>query len=448
MTLLGRLTRMRKLVHKQARSSDDISDEFGLCSSLRVTMKRHVGRGYDSGRAVLRIVCAGGLLVSALAILSCSPDGIIGQPAGTFGSRLYRGTFAALNYAPTTLDVSLTTRSGTTVVTGAYSTGNGITGEVQGTLTGTLDSGTFSGNLTYNTSPLGGTNCAGTGAFSGSVDTTKGLEWTSPGGFRSNCQGDPTGITVQAPPGGSGPLPAPSPSLPAIGMFTASPTTTTAGQSVTLAWSGIVNAANCSINNGVGAVSCVDGSTKVTPSASTTYILTASGAGGSVTATAAVTLSTPVPQAPIVSFFAANPSTIAQGQSSTLTWNGIFNATSCSINNGVGAISCANGSTNVTPGSTTTYTLTASGAGGNATATDTVTVGPPAPPPPPPPPTFSRCDFNHDGVVDGADVNTVVQAALSGSNDSTYDLNRDGVVNVQDVQIESNVATGVSACPP
>src|ERR1051326_7642394 len=126
-------------------------------------------------RRPLAIVSAGGLLVCSFAVMSCTPDGI-GAPAGTFGSRLYRGTFASANYAATTMDASLTTTTGAATVTGSYSTANGITGQVQGTLTGTLDSGTFSGTLTYATSPLGGTNCGGTGAFSGSVDSTKGIQ--------------------------------------------------------------------------------------------------------------------------------------------------------------------------------------------------------------------------------------------------------------------------------
>src|SRR5205085_9784917 len=45
-----------------------------------------------------------------------------------------------------------------------------------------------------------------------------------------------------------------------------------------------------------------------------------------------------------------------------------------SIDNGVGTVSCADGSTAATPGSTTTYTLTATGLGGSVTKTTTVTV--------------------------------------------------------------------------
>ncbi len=90
----------------------------------------------------------------------------------------------------------------------------------------------------------------------------------------------------------------------------------------------------------------------------------------------------PKPNPPRIDTFAAEPTTIERGQSSTLRWS-VANATNMTIDQGVGAIQ-ANGSRQVTPGNSTTYTLTASGAGGMDTRTVTVTVN--APPPPPPPP--------------------------------------------------------------
>ncbi len=85
----------------------------------------------------------------------------------------------------------------------------------------------------------------------------------------------------------------------------------------------------------------------------------------------------PPPSPPTVSSFAANPSTINAGESSTLTWSTV-NATGVTIDNGVGA-QPANGSVSVAPTQTTTYTLTATGSGGTATATTTVTVTAPTP---------------------------------------------------------------------
>ncbi|MCL5742877.1 MAG: peptidoglycan-associated lipoprotein Pal [Acidobacteria bacterium] len=92
----------------------------------------------------------------------------------------------------------------------------------------------------------------------------------------------------------------------------------------------------------------------------------------------------PPPAKPMVTSFAAEPSTIERGQSSTLRW-ATENATEVSIDPGVGTVS-ASGTRQVYPSDTTTYTLTAKGPGGTATSTATVTVTAPPPPPPPPPP--------------------------------------------------------------
>ena len=71
--------------------------------------------------------------------------------------------------------------------------------------------------------------------------------------------------------------------------------------------------------------------------------------------------------------FTANPTTIPQGGSSVLTWT-TANATSVSIDNGVGAVTTS-GSVNVSPVATASYTVTATGPGGVANKVVTVTVG-------------------------------------------------------------------------
>jgi len=92
----------------------------------------------------------------------------------------------------------------------------------------------------------------------------------------------------------------------------------------------------------------------------------------------------PPPAKPMISSFAAEPSTIERGQCSTLRWT-TENATDVSIDQGIGAVS-ASGTRQVCPNDTTTYAMTANGPGGTATSSATVTVTAPPPPPPPPPP--------------------------------------------------------------
>jgi hypothetical protein len=60
----------------------------------------------------------------------------------------------------------------------------------------------------------------------------------------------------------------------------------------------------------------------------------------------------------------------------------------------------------------------------------------------------ARCDVNHDGAINTADVNLIVQAALSATYDPLYDLDRDGRVTVNDAQLEVNITLGTGVCPP
>ena len=85
----------------------------------------------------------------------------------------------------------------------------------------------------------------------------------------------------------------------------------------------------------------------------------------------------PAAQAPTASL-AANPNTINQGESTTLTWQ-TTNASDVNID-GIGPVDTS-GSRQVSPAQSTTYHLTAKGAGGTQDATARVTVNA-APPPP------------------------------------------------------------------
>ena len=90
----------------------------------------------------------------------------------------------------------------------------------------------------------------------------------------------------------------------------------------------------------------------------------------------------PAPASPTVTL-QANPTAIKKGDTTTLSWSST-NATSLTIAPEVGAVS-PEGSTKVTPSSSTTYTITASGPGGSADASVNVSVEAPPPPPPPAP---------------------------------------------------------------
>src|SRR6267154_606097 len=91
------------------------------------------------------------------------------------------------------------------------------------------------------------------------------------------------------------PAPAPAPASPTV-TLQASPASVSKGESATLSWNS-TDATQLSIAPEVGAVTA-QGSTKVTPSDSTTYTITATGPGGSASATASVTVNAPPPPPP------------------------------------------------------------------------------------------------------------------------------------------------------
>ncbi len=105
----------------------------------------------------------------------------------------------------------------------------------------------------------------------------------------------------------------------------------------------------------------------------------------------------PPPAAPTVSL-SASPSSIERGQSATLSWN-TSNATSVTIDNGIGTVG-ASGNRTVSPTTSTTYTARVSGPGGNTSAEARITVTEPPVVTPPPPAAISDERFFNDNVKD------------------------------------------------
>lgn len=152
-------------------------------------------------------------------------------------------------------------------------------------------------------------------------------------------------------------------------------TITAPGQAVTLSWK-TQNATSISINNGVGSVSPVaQGSVVVRPTGTTTYVATVTGASGSVNCQTKVTLvTTPPPASAQCVFLTGTPTLIERGEAVTLRWK-TQNATSISINNGVGSVTpVAEGSKVVYPTQSTTYVATVTNAQGSVNCQTTVTV--------------------------------------------------------------------------
>ena len=92
------------------------------------------------------------------------------------------------------------------------------------------------------------------------------------------------------------PEPAPPPPARPTVSLQANPTSINTGDSTTLSWTS-TDATQLTISPGVGAVTA-QGSTKVNPSDSTTYTITASGPGGSADSSVRVTVAAPPPPPP------------------------------------------------------------------------------------------------------------------------------------------------------
>lgn len=169
----------------------------------------------------------------------------------------------------------------------------------------------------------------------------------------------------------------PPPATPTV-TLTASPASIMLGAATSLTWSS-TNASSCAASGGWSGAEATSGTASETPTAAgtATYTLTCTGAGGSANASAAVTVAAPA--APAVTL-TANPTTITQGASTTLTWSS-NNATACTASGGWSGTQATSGTAKETPtaAGSASYALTCTGAGGNATASATVTVNAPAP---------------------------------------------------------------------
>jgi hypothetical protein len=146
-----------------------------------------------------------------------------------------------------------------------------------------------------------------------------------------------------------------------VASLTADPTSIVQGKSSILTWS-TSYADLITIEPEIGEVDST-GSMNVSPNETTTYTLTAKGAGGAATAQTEVKVTLPPP---IVNF-TAEPDTIAPGDSSTLSWSSKY-ATTCTVEPDIGDVAI-NGSLDIVPDKTTTYTITAVGPGGTSRAT-------------------------------------------------------------------------------
>ena len=230
----------------------------------------------------------------------------------------------------------------------------------------TIDAGNAT---TLSWSSINADQCQAGGDWTG-AKATSGSEstgaLTSSKNYTLTCSGsggDDTAsvtVTVNAPP-----PPAPTVSVSAADSIIDS------GDSTTLNWSS-TNVTGCQASDGWSGARSVSGSeTTGTLTANTTFTLSCTGEGGSISGSVLVQVN-PAPQ-PTVALSAAEL-LVNSGGSTTLTWSST-NSDTCSASGGWTGDKTTNGNQVVGPLSVnTTYTLTCSGAGGNAVSMITVNV--------------------------------------------------------------------------
>jgi uncharacterized cupredoxin-like copper-binding protein len=148
--------------------------------------------------------------------------------------------------------------------------------------------------------------------------------------------------------------------IPQIATFVATPSAISPGQSTKICWQ-VTGATSIAISPGVGTSLNANDCATVSPTASTTYTLTATNAQGTNQGNVTVT----VGQVQILSFTANPPYSTSSGAPIVLSWQ-TANATSVVVTGAEIQASNlpVNGSTTINPTTNGTYTLTAYGPGG------------------------------------------------------------------------------------
>ena len=215
---------------------------------------------------------------------------------------------------------------------------------------------------------------------------------------------------------------------PVINSFTAIPATINPGDSATLQWN-VSGATTVSIDHNVGGIALI-GSHFVSPTATTTYTLTATNGAGSKTSTAKVTVTQP--NKPTITSFTASPAAVSSGGSTTLSWI-VSGATSISIDQGVGNVTSLTSKVVSPINQATTFTLTATNTVGSTNATVTVTIIQSAALP-----TINSFTANPPIALSGS----IVYLSWNVSNATTISINQGiGIVTTSSIPVTFNTST-------
>ena len=206
------------------------------------------------------------------------------------------------------------------------------------------------------------TSCTASGAWSGpqSLNGTASTgALTTDSTFTLSCGG----------PGGSVSQTAVVAIAPPTLTLSASPTSVASGGASTLTWT-TTSASSCTASGSWSGLQSLNGTASTGAlTTDSTFTLSCSGAGGSVTRSVGVTI-LPAPTLTL----SASPTSVASGSASTLTWSS-SNATSCLASSGWSGTKAVSGTTSTGALTTdSTFTLSCSGDGGTTTKSVSIVV--------------------------------------------------------------------------
>ncbi len=197
-------------------------------------------------------------------------------------------------------------------------------------------------------------------------------------------------------------------SPPAPELTFAGPASVDANSSATLTWEA-TNATGCTASGGWLGSRAVSGTeTTAALTADTSFTLTCTGDGGSVSESLTVSVTQSPPDAPELTF--SGPASVTANSSAMLTWN-TTNASSCTASGGWQGSRAVTGTQDTTAlTADTSFTLTCTGAGGTVSDTLTVTV------------TQPPADSDADGLLDSWEQQYFSNLDQQGTGDPDGDL--------------------------
>lgn len=209
--------------------------------------------------------------------------------------------------------------------------------------------------------------------------------------------------------------------------ISANPTSILIGQSSLLTWTSS-NTTTCVASNAWSGTKSISGIESVSPSNDSTYSLTCSGPGGSVTCSTSVDVnSNPAPNCSID----ANPTTISKNEHSTLDWTS-NNANYCVASNDWSGTKSISGTQSVSPDYDSTYTLTCYNSSASASCTTHV---------------YVEEDENADleinklvrNITDGNSFTNSVHAEYNDELEFSLEVHSDGNGTAEDVRVWDNL---------